>query len=191
MTSYVVTGASRGLGYAWVTHLASKPSNTVVAIVRNKPATEARLAKDGITNIHVLTADVTDISAVQKAAAATAKITGGGLDFLIQNAGLVSTRSQYFTPTEMSPQDFELDSIESFRANVVGTAHVLSAFLPLVRKGSAKKIIVTSSGMADDALIVKLDIAVAAPYSISKAAVNTLVCKENVEGPERVLKSSL
>lgn len=177
MPSYVVTGASRGLGYAWVTQLASVTTNTVVAIVRNKSATEARLAKDGITNIHVLTADVTDIAALQSAATATAEITGGGLDILIHNAGYVSTRTQYLTPIEIAPQDLEDDLLESFKANVVGTSHVLSAFLPLVRKGDAKKIIVTSSGLADEILTADYDIAVGAPYAVSKHALNMLVAK--------------
>ncbi|CZT20650.1 related to protoporphyrinogen oxidase [Ramularia collo-cygni] len=177
MPSYVVTGASRGLGYAWITHLASLSSNTVIAIVRNKSATEARLSKDGITNIHVLSADVTDIAAVQAAADATATITGGGLDILIHNAALVSERSAFKTPLEMPPQEFEDDLMESFKANVVGASHVLSSFLPLIRKGNVKKMIVTSTGMADEGLVTGFDVAVAAPYSISKAAVNMLVAK--------------
>lgn len=177
MPSYLVTGASRGLGYAWVTHLASKPDNTVIAIVRNKPATEDRLAKDGMTNIHVLSADVTDIAALQTAVKATAEITGGGLDILIHNAALVSKKSEFLTPVEIQPQDLEDDLLESFKANVVGASHVISAFLPIVRKSDIKKIVVTSSGMADEVLVAEHSIAVGAPYAVSKSAVNMLTAK--------------
>lgn len=177
MPSYVVTGASRGLGYAWITHLASIPGNTVVTIVRNKKATEERLAKDDISNIHVFSTDVTDLQAVKKAAEETSKITKGSLDILIHNAAVVSERSGFITPLDDSPEEFDKDLLESFNANVIGTAHVVNAFLPLVRKGKAKKIIVISSGMADLDIINRFDIAIAAPYSISKAASNALVAK--------------
>lgn len=178
MPSYVVTGASRGLGYAWITYLASSsPSNTFIGIVRDKSATEARLAKDNITNVHLLAADVTDHVALKAAADAVASITGGSLDILIHNAALVSAESAYLSPLDMSPQAFEADLMESFRSNTVGTAHVLSAFLPLIRKGTGKKMIVTSSGMADEKMVHTMDLAIATPYTISKAAVNMLVAK--------------
>lgn len=180
MSSYVVTGASRGLGYAWITYLASiSPSNKVIAIVRNKSATEERLAKDGITNVHVLVADVTDHAAMKAAADATAAITGGGLDVLIHNAAMVSRESAYLTPADPTPQEFEDDLMESFRSNVVGSAHAVGAFLPLIRKGEVKKIVCTTSGMADDAMVETFELAIATPYTISKSSVNMLVAKYN------------
>lgn len=66
---------------------------------------------------------------------------------------------------------------ESFQANVVGTAYVLDTFLPLIRKGKEKKIVVISSGMADLELVNQINVAIAAPYSVSKAAANLLVAK--------------
>lgn len=177
MPSYLITGASRGLGYAWLTTLAANPSNTIIAVVRNKQATLDRLAKDNITNVHVLSADITDISAIQAAAQETSKITNGSLDILIHNAAVVSERSAYLTPLDDDPEAFDKDLLESFNANVLGTAHVVSSFLPLVRKGKEKKVIVTSSGMADIDIINRFDIAIAAPYSVSKAASNALVAK--------------
>ncbi|KAK5694995.1 hypothetical protein LTR17_024708 [Elasticomyces elasticus] len=77
MPSYVVTGANRGLGYAFVTHLAAIPGNIVLGLARKKQALEERLAKDGIKNVHVLAADITDVKALKAAADETAKITGG------------------------------------------------------------------------------------------------------------------
>jgi NAD(P)-dependent dehydrogenase (short-subunit alcohol dehydrogenase family) len=41
------------------------------------------------SNIHILEADITDYSALQAAAAETARITGRSLDYLIGNAGIV------------------------------------------------------------------------------------------------------
>lgn len=177
MPSYVVTGASRGLGYAFITHLASIPANTVIGIARNKSATEARLAKDGFTSIKIISADITDVKTLQAAAEETASITGGSLDVLINNAGYVSQRSKWSTLVDDTPKGLEDDLISSFHANVVGVAHTINAFLPLIRKGQAKKIITISTGMADIELVNQFNIGNAAPYSISKAATNALVAK--------------
>ncbi|RFU77340.1 saccharopine dehydrogenase [Trichoderma arundinaceum] len=91
MPSYVVTGASRGLGYAFVKLLASDPSNTVIGLVRNPTATQARLTADGISNVHVIAADIADETALRNAAEETKRILNGeGLDVLINNAAYVS-----------------------------------------------------------------------------------------------------
>ncbi|KAF2165416.1 hypothetical protein M409DRAFT_67247 [Zasmidium cellare ATCC 36951] len=177
MPSWLVTGASRGLGYAWITHLAAQTSNTVFAIVRNVKATEDRLAKDNVKNITVLSADIVDYAALEKAAAEVAKVTGGGLDYLIHNAALVSAESAFSTLLDGTPEGVDADLTESFNANVLGTAHVVRAFLPLIRKGQAKKVVVISSGMADIDLINRFNVAIAGPYAISKAAANALVSK--------------
>ncbi|KAM0520742.1 hypothetical protein ACHAPE_003140 [Trichoderma viride] len=91
MPSYVVTGASRGLGYALVKVLASNPLNTVIGLVRDATATRARLDADGVHNVHVVVADIRDGTAVRKAAEETKRFLGGaGLDVLINNAAYVS-----------------------------------------------------------------------------------------------------
>lgn len=120
MPSYVVTGASRGLGvrsqagvlswnnprslafkYAYIKHLAQDPSNTVVGLVRNKSDTEKRIAKDGFKeNLHIFEADIVDMKALHMAAAETAKLSGGSLDVLINNAAFVSEESNYNTIQE-------------------------------------------------------------------------------------------
>lgn len=179
MPSYVVTGASRGLGYGFVTHLATIPGNTVIGIVRNKPNTEERLAKDGVKNVTILAADITDVKALQTAADETARITGGGLDVLINNAGLVVEGGKWLTVPEFTPELLEEELMDSFKANVVGIAHTTNAFLPLIGKGNDKKVITISTGMADVDLVNQFSIGIAAPYSISKAATNALVAKYN------------
>lgn len=177
MPSYVVTGASRGLGYAFVTHLASISGNTVIGLVRNVSATEERLHKDGVHNVHVLAADITDVAALQRAAEDTAKITGGGLDVLINNAGLISEVSRWTSVVDHTPDELEKDLMSSFQTNVVGVAHTINAFLPLIRKGSEKKVITISTGMADIEAVAQFGLSVAGPYSISKAGTNALVAK--------------
>lgn len=179
MPSYLITGASRGLGYAFARHLAAIPGNTVIGMVRNKDTTLARLEKDGITNVSIVQADITDRDALKATYAEVEKITKGSLDILINNAALVDESSAYKTLLDDDPAALEEDLMSSFRANVVGVANTINLFLPLVRAGKEKKIITISTGMADTELINRFSVPIAAPYSISKAATNALVAKYN------------
>lgn len=66
----------------------------MIGLVRNKPATDKKVADDpdlkGRSNIYILEADLIKYSDLQSAAAQTAKITGGSLDYLIANAVFIS-----------------------------------------------------------------------------------------------------
>ena len=192
MPSYLITGASRGLGYVFIRHLAAIPGNTIFGMVRNKEATLARLEKDGITNVRLVEADITDREALNAAYAKIADINKGSLDVLINNAGLVNERSAYKTLVDDEPTALEDDLMTSFRANVVGVANTVNTFLPLLRAGSEKKVITISTGMSDTDLINRFSIPIAAPYSISKAATNALVAKYNAAlGSEGILFMAL
>jgi hypothetical protein len=77
--------------YAMLKVLAAEPSNTVIGLVRNKKATQDRLAADGVTSAHILASDITDEQGLKLAAEAAGKILGdSGLDVLINNAAYVS-----------------------------------------------------------------------------------------------------
>lgn len=95
MPSYLITGASRGLGYAFLQHLSQDPSNIVIGLVRNKAAAEEKVQKDGLKNVHIIQADIVDIPALKKAAEETAQLTGGSLDVLINNAAWMSEKSAF------------------------------------------------------------------------------------------------
>lgn len=185
MPSYVITGASRGMGYAFVTHLASIQGNTVIGLARNKSATDARLAADKTLDdtakkdIHILQADVTDLPSLETAATETAKITGGAVDVLINNAAFISRVSSWKTIVDVDAVGFAKDLDDSLRANLFGVAYTIDAFLPLIRKGSVKKVLTLSTGMADLDFVNNFGIAIASPYAISKAATNMLVAKYN------------
>lgn len=85
MPTYVVTGVSRGIGvskcsivvfkttanfrrqWAFLNELSSNPNNTVIGLVRNKPATDERVKNelDGRTNISIVSADITDYASLK------------------------------------------------------------------------------------------------------------------------------
>lgn len=75
--------------YEFISQLAKDQSNVVVGLVRDKAMTDKRLAADGLTNVSIFQADITDLKAQQKAAEETAKLTGGSLDYLINNAAFI------------------------------------------------------------------------------------------------------
>jgi NAD(P)-dependent dehydrogenase (short-subunit alcohol dehydrogenase family) len=59
--------------------------------VRDPIAAQTRLAADKISNVHILTADITDVIALKHAAEEATCILGGrGLNVLINNAAYVS-----------------------------------------------------------------------------------------------------
>ena len=85
MPSYVIVGASRGIGYQYLLTLSRNPSNKVVAIVRDTASTLEKVSKDKLSNVHVLAADLTDAASWTVAADETSKLTSGVVDYLIIN----------------------------------------------------------------------------------------------------------
>ncbi|KAM5343335.1 hypothetical protein ACJ41O_014301 [Fusarium nematophilum] len=206
MSSYLITGASRGLGFEFVRQLSDDPKNTVIGLVRNKKAADEKITQElpGRDNLHIIQADINDYEALKASVEETSKLTGGGLDVIIANAVYAAPSSAYYpmgvlyaAPPHMDehtdvsdnlgqnsgqhPEKLEADLLESFKVNVVANVHLFNLFMPLVQKGKAKKVITISSGMADLDLITKFGVAIAGPYAISKAAVNAAVAKFDAE----------
>ncbi|PLB47331.1 NAD(P)-binding protein [Aspergillus steynii IBT 23096] len=180
MPSYLITGASRGLGFEFLRQLSADPNNLVIGLVRNKPATEEKVAAEFPgRNVHLVQGELTDYEALKNAVSEVEKITPS-LDHLIANAAHVSSWSAYDGIGDLaakSPQELNNDILESIRVNVLGNISLFSLFLPLVQNGTAKKIVTITTGMADLELISAFDVVAAAPYSISKAAMNAAYAK--------------
>ncbi|KAJ5535583.1 hypothetical protein N7513_008769 [Penicillium frequentans] len=181
MSSYLITGASRGLGFEFVRQLAQDPDNTVIGLVRNKAAAEAKAKEQGIHHVHMVEAQYTDLASLREAAEVVKHITNGGLDYLVNNAAIVSHISEWKTMGDFD-DDFETmerDILESLEINLLGAIKIVHAFLPLIRNGKAKKLITISTGMADIDLINATQVAFGSPYAISKGAVNIAMAKYN------------
>ncbi|KAH7383962.1 hypothetical protein BKA66DRAFT_463186 [Pyrenochaeta sp. MPI-SDFR-AT-0127] len=187
MATYVVTGVSRGIGYGFLTHLTKDPKNTVIGIVRNKPVTDKKISEDpelkGRTNFHILSADMTDYAALKQAAADTAKITGGKIDYLIANAGLITLFDAYDPIGTFAdrPKEIEETMRELFDVNVIGNVHLFNLFLPFILKGETKKVIVIASAWADPDWTNKYDLTPGSLYGASKAAMNLITCKYSAQ----------
>ncbi|MCJ1383334.1 hypothetical protein MMC17_006447 [Xylographa soralifera] len=185
MPTYVVTGVSKGLGFEILRQLSSDPSNTVVGLVRDKIATEKKVSEElgKRPNVHILVADIAKYGDLKKAAADTAVITGGSVDYLIANAAY-KTNFDSFDPIGIlgeNPQGLEEDLHKLIDTNVLGNIHFYNLFMPLVLKGKVKKVICISSGMADLDLCNKLEVETGSLYSISKGAMNVVTAKFNAQ----------
>ncbi|KAF5014097.1 hypothetical protein F66182_15043, partial [Fusarium sp. NRRL 66182] len=61
MPSYVITGASRGIGFEFLRQLSADPDSTVIGLVRDKESTEGKVQKElRRDNIHLIKADLKD-----------------------------------------------------------------------------------------------------------------------------------
>ncbi|KAI4867612.1 NAD(P)-binding protein [Hypoxylon rubiginosum] len=185
MPSYVITGVSKGLGWEFLRLISSDSNNLVVGIVRDKPTTDKRVSEElkGRTNVHILQADVTNYDILKKAAVDASDILGGSLDYLIANAGLVSSFDAYDPIGDLGskPKELEANLLKMFNVNVVANIHLYNLFMPLILKGSVKKVVTISSGLADTDLTNQYDLTVHSLYAITKAALNMMTAKFNAQ----------
>ncbi|PCG89117.1 hypothetical protein PENOC_107970 [Penicillium occitanis (nom. inval.)] len=183
MSSYAITGASKGIGLEFVRQLAADTSNTVLAIVRNPKATDISEVASKYSNVHVIKGDVTDPKSILDAASSASAITGGKLDVLIHNSNAVDSAAIALSPSqfpfdaEAVPKMFE----PSIATAIYGGLWATNAFLPLIEKGNQKKIVHISTAMALPDFINKTGVSYAVAYSVAKAGMNVQVAKYAAE----------
>ncbi|KAA8567248.1 hypothetical protein EYC84_010286 [Monilinia fructicola] len=177
MSSYLVTGANRGLGLELTRQLASLPASKVskiFATARGDASKLKEIAEVSSGRVVIVKLDVTKDATIRQAAAEVeAKLEGKGLDVLINNAGIC----QYSFGGTAAMDNLE----ESFATNVLGVHYVTRAFIPLLQKGTLKKIANISTTLASITLA-NYAVALPAPaYKISKAAMNALTVQYALE----------
>ncbi|KAG9258880.1 uncharacterized protein F5Z01DRAFT_641671 [Emericellopsis atlantica] len=181
MSSYVITGVSKGLGWEFLTQLSANSDNLIIGIVRNKAATDTRV-KDELpdrNNIHILEADMTDYQALKAATDKIPELTHGALDYIIANAGVYTDYDAYTAIGGLAndPEGIEREILMLTKVNVIANIHLFNLLIPLIKKGKAKKVITITTGHADLDVVIKHDIEVAPFYAASKAHMNLIVGK--------------
>jgi NAD(P)-dependent dehydrogenase (short-subunit alcohol dehydrogenase family) len=164
-TSTLITGANRGLGYETARCLLEAGHDVWVAA--RDPERGDRAARE--LGARFVALDVTDDASV--AAAAELVAAHGGLDVLVNNAGISGGRRPLRDVTAG-------DVRHVLETNVVGVVRVTQAFLPLLDRSPNPVIVNVSSGMGSlarttDPRRVESTITGLA-YPASKAAVNML-----------------
>ncbi|KAI1387865.1 uncharacterized protein F4822DRAFT_294412 [Hypoxylon trugodes] len=183
MSSYVVTGVSKGLGFEFLRQLSKDPSNTVIGLVRDPASAKEKVSAElpDRSNIHILAGDLTNYDSLKTAAAETSAITGGSLDYLIANAAFMSTVDGFSAIGEIEPE-VATDTLRKYMdTNVIGNLQLYNVFLPLILKGKVKKVVALTSGHADLDFINQFDIQVGSLYAASKGAMNIINAKYNTQ----------
>jgi NAD(P)-dependent dehydrogenase (short-subunit alcohol dehydrogenase family) len=140
MTATLVTGANKGLGFETARRLIADGHTVYLG---SRDAERGRRAAEQL-GARAVQLDVTDDASV--AAAVTAIEADGGVDVLINNAG-IEERSD--NNVVIGPADATADLMRrTFETNVFGTVRVLHAFLPLLRRSAAPVVVNVSSGLA-------------------------------------------
>jgi NAD(P)-dependent dehydrogenase (short-subunit alcohol dehydrogenase family) len=157
----LVTGASRGIGFATAKALARAGAH-IVAVARTQGGLEelddAIKAESGTATLVPL--DVTDFDGIDRLAAAIRQ-RYGKLDILIGNAGSGGT---------LSPLDHisQIDWDTVMKVNVTANWRLVKSTLDLLKASDAGRVVFITSGLAS------LPRAYWGPYSVSKAALDAL-----------------
>jgi NADP-dependent 3-hydroxy acid dehydrogenase YdfG len=128
----IVTGASKGVGYATV-KLLSESGYRVIAVSRDL----SKISKLVSENIEIYQLDITDSKAIEIFFEKYKDIT---LDLLVNNAGGGSSPTRIINET---PENFRI----AYDINVTGPMYLSQLFVPCMRKSESPTIIfVTSFG---------------------------------------------
>ena len=167
----LVTGATRGIGLETVRQLAETGVHVLLAGRNRDKAVEAalQLQRQGLL-VEAIALDVTDSASIA-ATAQEIERKHGKLDILVNNAGIMADDAD----KGVSGQSIATWR-KSFDTNLFGVIAVTQAFLPLLRKSAAGRIVNVSSALGS----MTLHVDPASPiynfkvpaYDVSKTAVN-------------------
>ncbi|MFC8800690.1 SDR family NAD(P)-dependent oxidoreductase [Promicromonospora sp. NPDC057138] len=165
MTTTLITGANKSLGQETARRLI-KAGHTVWMSARD-PERGQRAAN--ALGGRFLQLDVTSDTSVARAAETIA--AAGGIDVLINNAGIPGP----FSPAEELTAD---DALTVYDTNVFGIIRMVRAFAPILRRSSAPTIVNVTSGLGSFGAVhdpERIAFKINAPlYASSKSAVTML-----------------
>jgi NAD(P)-dependent dehydrogenase (short-subunit alcohol dehydrogenase family) len=168
MTTTLITGANKGLGLETARQLVAA-GQTVYLGSRDLGRGQAAAERLGAQAVAL---DITDDESVH--AAALLIEAGGGLDVLVNNAGIEERGDNN---SVIGPADVTADVLrKTFETNVFGAVRVLHAFLPLLTRSAAPVVVNVSSGLGSLALLsgIPASIYPGVAYPASKSALNMI-----------------
>jgi NAD(P)-dependent dehydrogenase (short-subunit alcohol dehydrogenase family) len=172
----LVTGASRGIGYAAARALA-KEGAQIVAVARTQGGLEElddEIRKDG-GNTTLVPLSLTDFEGIARLGAALHE-RYGKIDILVGNAGIAGPSSP-LGHIDMKPWN------DVLAINVSANFQLIRCMEPLLKKSDAGRAVFITSGVANKAT------GYLGPYAASKAALETLArvwANETASTPLRV-----
>ena len=140
MTTTLITGANKGIGYETARQLIAAGHAVWIG---SRDAERGRVAAERL-GARLVVLDVTDGDSV--ASAVKTVEAAGGLDVLVNNAGVEGRGpgNAVIGAGEVTAEQMQ----EVFATNVFGTVRVTHAFLPLLGRSASPVIVNVSSGLA-------------------------------------------
>ncbi|MDR7381067.1 SDR family NAD(P)-dependent oxidoreductase [Promicromonospora iranensis] len=175
MTTTLITGANKSLGHETARRLI-EAGHTVWMSARDPE--RGQRAADALGGRFVQL-DVTSDASVARAAETIA--AAGGIDVLINNAGVLG-------PTRPAAELTAEDALSVYDTNVFGIIRMIRAFAPILRRSTAPTIVNVTSGLGSFSAVhdpERVEFEVLAPlYTSSKSAVTMLTVQYARAFPE-------
>jgi NAD(P)-dependent dehydrogenase (short-subunit alcohol dehydrogenase family) len=156
----LITGASRGIGYATAVALAKK-GHHIIALARTIGGLESLADEVGNENITLIPQNVTNGKALESLGPQIFE-RFGRLDNFIANAGAINTLSPI---AQADPQEWS----RVFAVNVTANLHLIRTLDPLLRAANHGQSVFVTSNVATDARPYW------GAYAASKAALESMV----------------
>lgn len=162
MTTFLITGASRGIGLGLVERLAAR-GDRVLACARDPAAPD--LAAVATRHPEQITTHRLDVGDQDSVARLAGSLDGQAVDVLVNNAGVRG-------PDRQGALDMDFDGFaQTLAINTLAPLRVAQALLPNLRRGERPRIVTVSSIMGQLSGGGAGDVA----YRTSKAAVNKVM----------------
>jgi NAD(P)-dependent dehydrogenase (short-subunit alcohol dehydrogenase family) len=184
----IITGASSGLGLAFLQHYASQPNTSIIAIDISPFPLSA--SKNELSNVQFFQTDITNESKLHSIASNLANVP---ISLLLHCAGIRGLNQETINEQLFKGHAGDVAAAEThavinketmmrtFEINTFGTFNTISAFLPSLCLTPNSKVVVLSSRMGS----VSSNITGGGyAYRASKAALNAVVKSFSVEVPE-------
>lgn len=167
MKTALVTGANKGIGYEVARQLGGKGFHVIIG-ARNpeKGRKAAQALKDGGAIATFVRLDVSNAQSIVDAVHAVSEIADH-LDVLVNNAGVILEGDSAIAQVDAGTVN------ETLQTNTLGPLLVTQAFLPLLSRSDAPRVINVSSGGGQ--LNEGMD-SWAPAYCLSKTALNAVTC---------------
>lgn len=167
MSTVFITGADRGLGFALTEELIKRGWTVFAGQYMPQWPELACLKSNHSAALRLVPLDVASIESAREAARLVAEQTDS-LDMLINNAGIIAQDNE--TPVRQ-PQDYAAMT-RMFEVNALGPLRSVEAFLPLLDKGTTKRLCFVSSEAGSIGASKRI---AWYGYCMSKAAVNMAI----------------
>ncbi|CAE6518847.1 unnamed protein product [Rhizoctonia solani] len=180
MVVFVISGASYGIGPELVHRASHDSGNVVFALVKSAKAAE-RLAGLSSTrnNVHVYFEAQKDLQVGYEIIARDISRTVSSIDVLINNIAWVRDCLGMQNLLRSNHEPNQINDLQQFFSNhVLDSIHITNAFIPLLRRGSLKKVVtITSEGVINHHSVLPSGLDVGVAYAMAKTALDMAVSR--------------